>query len=86
MDIFDGGPTMTARTASVASIKGAHRGRVGSAELDKGEKALIATGRLVDFRCCYGARAIEGDTVVIDAQAAEILRVGEGDEVWSVGR
>ena len=86
VDIFDGGPTMTARTASVASIKGAHRGRVSGMELEKGEKALLAVGRLATFRCCYGARAIDGDEVVINSQAAEVLQVGEGDEVWSVGR
>lgn len=86
VDIFDGGPTMTARTAQVASIRDAHCGKVAGTELGKGEKALLATGRLADFRCCYGARAVDGGSVVIDSRAAEVLRVGEGDTVWSVSR
>tara|TARA_A100001391_G_scaffold7621_6_gene4951 strand:+ start:35880 stop:36893 length:1014 start_codon:yes stop_codon:yes gene_type:complete len=86
VDIFDGGPTMTARTDSVASIRDANRAPVISCELDKGEKALIATGRLADFRCCYGARAITADGMAIDAHAADLLQVSEGDEVWSITR
>ena len=86
VDIFDGGPTMLARTDRVQSIAGAHSGPVGSVTLDKGEKALLATGQLKDFRCCYGARQIDGGEVAIDARAADILRVGVGDTVWSVAR
>ena len=86
VDIFDGGPTMTARTDAVASIAGAVGLPVVDVQLGKGEKALIAAGRLDAFRCCYGARMIEGEGIAIDAQAAEVLRVAEGDTVWSVGR
>ncbi|HMP46545.1 MAG TPA: arginine N-succinyltransferase, partial [Sphingopyxis sp.] len=82
IDIFDGGPTMTARTDQVASIAGAQHVEVtGIAE--GGEDALIANGRLGDFRCCFG-RVGEGGT--IDAEAARILGVGVGDEVNWIGR
>ncbi len=86
VDIFDGGPTMIANTDRVQSIVNAHRGPVASTELAKGEKALIATGRLADFRCCYGARELRGDGLAIDAQAADLLGIGAGDEVWSILR
>ncbi|WP_271077324.1 arginine N-succinyltransferase [Aurantiacibacter sp. MUD61] len=86
VDIFDGGPTMLAETDKVGAIANAHHGEVESVALEKGEKALIATGRFADFRCCYGARELRGDGVAIDAQAAELLRVGEGDVVWSIPR
>src|SRR5690606_18791850 len=59
VDIFDGGPTMIARTDSVKSIREAHCGTVTDTGLGKGEKALIAAGRLSDFRCCYGAREVD---------------------------
>jgi arginine N-succinyltransferase len=59
---------------------------VSDIKLAKGEKALLATGRLADFRCCYGAREFTTDGVAIDARAAELLQVGEGDQVWSVVR
>ena len=86
VDIFDGGPTMLADTDKVRSIAGAHHGEVVNATLEKGEKALIAAGQFADFRCCYGAREVRGDTVAIDAEAAELLRVGKGDSVWSIAR
>ncbi|MEN7536862.1 arginine N-succinyltransferase [Aurantiacibacter flavus] len=86
VDIFDGGPTMTARTDNVTSINNAKSAPVTSCELDKGDKALLATGRLGSFRCCYGARAETADGVAIDAHAADLLGVGEGDLVWSIGR
>lgn len=86
VDIFDGGPTMLAPTDKVRSIAGAHDGAVENISLEKGEKALIATGRMQNFRCCYGARELRGDGVAIDAQAADLLGVSKGDQVWSILR
>ncbi|ALG62025.1 MULTISPECIES: arginine N-succinyltransferase [Citromicrobium] len=84
VDIFDGGPTMLARTDDVVSVADAKPLTLGSTALDKGERALIATGHLTDFRCSYGSRSIDGDTIAIDAAGAATLQVGEGDTVWSV--
>ena len=84
VDIFDGGPTMLARTDDVVSVADAKPLKLGSTALDKGERALIATGHLTDFRCSYGSRSIDGDTIAIDATGAATLQVGEGDTVWSV--
>lgn len=86
VDIFDGGPTMLARTDSVRSIADAHHGPVKSTSLEKGEKVLIATGQLADFRCCYGARELHGDGIAIDARAADLLRLDDGEMVWSIPR
>ncbi len=86
VDIFDGGPTMLARTDSIASIANAAHLPVLDTELESGEKALIATGQLADFRCCYGARELREDGIALDSRAADILRVKKGDMVWSVAR
>ena len=87
VDIFDGGPSMTARTDQVRSIREAVASRVSHAGLDTGERALIATGRLGAFRCAYGMREMAEDgSVAIDGTCAAALGVGEGDEVWSVAR
>ena len=87
VDIFDGGPTMTARTDQVKSIRGAKPATIAATDLEQGEKALIATGKLDEFRCCYGLREFgEDGTIALDAKAAETLGVGIGDEVWSVAR
>ena len=82
IDIFDGGPTMTARTDQVASIRDAKHVEVAGIAED-GEDALIATGRLADFRCCFGKVDAEGR---IDADAARILSVGKGDAISWIGR
>ena len=87
VDIFDGGPTMVARTDDVKSVKEAKPLKITSTTLEEGERALLATGRLSSFRSCYGARALgdEGE-IAIDAQAADVLDVKIGDTVWSVAR
>ena len=86
VDIFDGGPTMLARTDEVVSVADAAPRTLAKTTLDSGERALLATGTLTDFRCSYGARSVDGDTIAIDAAGAETLRVGEGDTVWSVAK
>jgi arginine N-succinyltransferase len=86
VDIFDGGPTTTARTDEVASIRDAVSSTLTGDEPAKGEQALLAAGRLADFRCCYGARQLAGADVAIDAAAADLLGAGKGDAVWSVTR
>lgn len=86
VDIFDGGPTMLARTDKVTSIRDAQNEPVADTNLEKGEKALIATGRLGKFRCCYGAHEIREDGMALDSRAADMLEVGPGDMVWSIGR
>ena len=82
VDIFDGGPTMTARTDQVASIRDAKHGEV-SGIADAGEDALVATGRLADFRCCFGK---VGDEATLDKEAAKLLKVTAGDDISWIGR
>jgi arginine N-succinyltransferase len=86
VDIFDGGPTMTARTDQVATIRNARSVRV--AELvDGGEPMLVSAGRLEHFRVGFGAvRASEGGDVLLDRGCAELLGVEAGDQVTVVER
>lgn len=87
VDIFDGGPTMTARTDQVKSVRDAAPGRVVDCELDSGERCLLAAGTLGSFRAAYGMSEGRGDGgIAIDARAARLLEVSTGDEVWSVAR
>ncbi|MFZ1743800.1 MAG: arginine N-succinyltransferase [Pontixanthobacter sp.] len=87
VDIFDGGPTMTARTDNVKTVAAAASAELSSVTLDKGEKALIATGKLDNFRACYGVREMREDgTVALDSLAADTLDVKPGDIIWSVPR
>ncbi|MXP25020.1 arginine N-succinyltransferase [Altererythrobacter indicus] len=86
VDIFDGGPTMTARVDNVRSVRDAKTLPVTDMSCERGEKALLATGQLAGFRCCYGARNITDNGISIDSQSAELLKVKEGDPVWSIAR
>ncbi len=91
VDIFDGGPTMTARTDRVRSIGGSRAATITHVRAPEGggtaTRALIATGRLGDFRCTYGEMAHDGaDGVVVDPVAAQALEVSIGDTVWHVAR
>ena len=86
IDIFDGGPTMTARTDRVKSVSGAKTAKVVAVDDDGGERVLAATGQLADFRCAFAKVRDAGGGVVIDRAAAAALGVGEGDQIISIGR
>lgn len=87
VDIFDGGPTVIARTDDVTSVKQSSECKLVSANLEEGERAILATGRLETFRACYGARTLNEDGgIAIDSVAADALDVSEGDTIWSVAR
>jgi len=87
VDIFDGGPTMVARTDSVTSVKGAVTATITDLSVGEGERAILATGRLGTFRACFGARVLDAEGgAAIDSASADLLDVCEGDTVWSVAR
>jgi arginine N-succinyltransferase len=87
LDIFDGGPTMTARTDKVRSIRDARTARVIAVDRDGGDDALVATGVLADFRCTMGqVRPVGTDGIVLSVPAAAALGVGEDDRVVHIGR
>ena len=86
IDIFDGGPTMTARTDQVRSVAEARAAPVLATDCERGQQALLATGTLGNFRCCFGARVLEDEGAAIDSSSAGLLGITEGDVVWSVAR
>jgi arginine N-succinyltransferase len=87
VDIFDGGPTMTARTDRVHSIAQARQATITDLRApDTPTRALVATGRLTEFRCAYGDLAPDGDGVVLNPVVAQALELGVGDQVWHVAR
>ncbi len=87
VDIFDGGPTMVARTDTVTSVKNSCTRNVTAMSVSEGERAILATGRLGTFRACFGARALDTDGgIAIDSASADLLDVCKGDMGWSVAR
>jgi len=90
VDIFDGGPTLTARTDQVRSIAGAQAGTLGLVAPPEKHgsttTALVATGRLAQFRCALGEIAHGADGLVLDPVTAAALDVRPGETVWHVAR
>lgn len=86
IDIFDGGPTMTARTDRVESIAKARAATIISTEASGGKPVLAATGLLADYRCAFAEVIEQDDGIAIDTQAADALSVNCGDVIWVVER
>jgi arginine N-succinyltransferase len=87
IDIFDGGPTVTADTDDIRTIReSAHETVCEIADGGK-VKALVASGSLKDFRaCCASIRKLPKQGVCIDPEAAELLEIKVGDEILMVAR
>ncbi len=91
IDIFDGGPTMTARTDQIRSVREAHDSKVTeiSDELGdhkEGDKVLLTRGTLNDFVAAYGWIAQGSNGVAVDTDSAAALKLSVGDTVTHVAR
>ncbi len=87
VDIFDGGPTMTARTDQIVSIRNAFEANIVSVSaVESDHPVLIATGLLAAFRCCCGFVKKSHDGVDIDRESAALLDLRAGDHAWVVDR
>ncbi|MFC3441590.1 arginine N-succinyltransferase [Sphingobium rhizovicinum] len=87
VDIFDGGPTMVGQIDQLKTIAAA-RDITLSATHDKGgDRMLIATGTLADYRCTWGFVQEDGDGAVsLDAASAARLKIEIGDSFTMAGR
>jgi arginine N-succinyltransferase len=88
IDIFDGGPTMCAVTDQIRTIREARElSFAGVRNGGKGERMIAAAGRLQAFSACYSqVRAADDGTATLDAKAAEMLGLAEGDRFVAMGR
>jgi arginine N-succinyltransferase len=91
VDIFDAGPTMTVRTDNIRSIKEASDAKISAiddslGDKKKGDKRLIAVGKMDAFRTAYGWISYDGDSVCLDAGSAKALNVKAGDTISHVAR
>lgn len=87
IDIFDGGPTLHARTSGIRSIAQSRvvpvRLAAPGAEPQKGGRSyLVANGQLQDYRAVVAELDwVPGKPVTLSVAAAEALGVGEGASV-----
>lgn len=85
IDIFDGGPTMTARTDQVSTVRDAVVATVSGME-PGGDPVLLATGHLAEFRAMQGRIRADGATAFVDPGAAEVLGLQQGDTIVHIPR
>lgn len=89
IDIFDGGPTVTAATDKIRTIENSQWLRYAGAPHsgEKGETMMLASGRLSHFLACYGqAQRGDDDCIYLDDMTAEKLRLDHGDNVLATMR
>jgi len=81
VDLFDAGPTMACARDDVRTVRDAKRLRVKIGEDAVGEVGLVSTHEIARFRSVRVPVLVDGETAVISLDAAEVLRVREGEAV-----
>ncbi len=82
VDIFDGGPTVTAVTDNIRTVREAGYETVAEIGTGGKQRMMVAAGRLKDFRaCCANIKRVPKKGVCIDKEAAELLGVQVGDQI-----
>ncbi|HWI86824.1 MAG TPA: arginine N-succinyltransferase [Sphingomonas sp.] len=85
IDIFDGGPTMTVATNRVRTVRDSGEAVIDYLGVENPHRAILASGRLADFRAILGEVSFAGG-FGIDAASATVLGVGVGDRLIHVAR
>jgi len=88
VDIFDGGPTMSAPTDQIRTIRQSRELVLAEiSDAEHGPRMMIGKGHLFDFRCGYARVRAEGDNqAVIDPESAALLELKVGDSFLAIGR
>ncbi len=86
VDIFDGGPTVTARTDKIKTVRNAEWSLVGGSGTG-GDTMILAARTLHDFVACYAQVTTSSNgELLINDNAMRMLDVGPGDRVLAVPR
>jgi len=83
IDIFDGGPTLHARTSGIRSIAQSRLVPIRIGEVPKATRSyLVTNGLLQDYRAVVAELDwVPGKPVTLSAETAEALGIGEGASV-----
>jgi arginine N-succinyltransferase len=86
IDIFDGGPTMTARTDQIKTVQDAVESEITAIKDGGVTKMLAARGHLADFTAAYVQADRTDGGISIDSGGAKALGVKIGDTITHVVR
>jgi arginine N-succinyltransferase len=85
VDIFDGGPLVSAPRDHIRTKRESRRARVTVRPvIEAGHRALLAAPSLQHFRCVATRAAWTGEAVQVEADALAVLGLNDGDEalIW----
>lgn len=85
VDIFDGGPLLSAPRDHIRTLREARRVRLDAAAIAAGERALIAVPSIDGYRCVSVRAVIAGNMARVDPDTLAALKLNPGDEalIWS---
>ncbi|MGA9582717.1 MAG: arginine N-succinyltransferase [Allosphingosinicella sp.] len=88
IDIFDGGPTMTAAVDQVRTVRESRELVLETvAETVDGTNMMLARGRLEGFAACWGDVAISAEeTATVSRETAALIGIEPGDTFLVMGR
>jgi arginine N-succinyltransferase len=88
VDIFDGGPTMTAPTDQIRTIRESRELVLAEvADEVKGTNMMLACGALGDFAaCCGDVRIAEDESATLGRDTATLLGIAPGETFLAMGR
>ncbi len=86
VDVFDGGPTMTVATDSIATLRDAREAQLVALSDEGGTEAIVAAGILGAFRATYGRICIVDGGIALDRATARLIAVSSGDRITWVPR
>jgi len=84
VDIFDGGPSVSAPRDDIRTIKDSRLVTVNGIEVDGELDALVSRDNIKDFACVMTKVSFYGETVNINKTALDSLGIATGDQarVW----
>ncbi len=88
VDIFDGGPTMTAATDQVRTVRESRELVLAEvADSIEGPSMMLARGRLAEFLACFGKVIVDAEErATIGRETAALLGIEPGDTFLAMGR
>ena len=81
VDIFDAGPTVSARRDDIATVRGSQRRRARIVDRVDGPPMLVSRDSLDSFRATRTPSMLTLEEAEVSREAAEALRIDEGDLV-----
>jgi arginine N-succinyltransferase len=87
IDIFDGGPTVTAPTDQIRTVREAQTETIAEIGEAGSSRMMVAAGELKKFRAaCASVKRVGKKGICIDREAASLLEVDVGDSVLMVAK